>query len=142
MKGSKQLEIHLKQIHHLLTLALDKNLTHSNTTLTFNLSHNGVGDDGAKLIGEALKTNTTLTRLYLRKKHKQRENIDLLFCLSRSGIRREGAEAIGEALKTNTTLVKLNLEENVSTQKILWLLNILQQTMKSTMKGLRQLEKR
>ena len=67
MEGSKQLEIHLKQIHHLLTLALDKNLTHSNTTLTFNLSHNGVGDDGAKLIGEALKASKSLIKLDLRK---------------------------------------------------------------------------
>ena len=67
-----------------------------NTSLTtINLNGNKIGDEGGKAIGEALKVNTSLTEILL-----QRNNIG-----------DEGAKAIGEALKVNTSLTELFLQK-------------------------------
>ena len=60
------------------------------------LSFKNIGDEGAKAIGEALKSNKTLTNLDVR--HNK--------------IQSEGAKAIGRALKSNKTLTSLNLQSN------------------------------
>lgn len=60
------------------------------------LSRNNIGDKGAKAIGEALKVNPSLTR------------IDL----SHNEIGDDGGTAIVEALKINTSLSEINLSWN------------------------------
>ena len=55
-----------------------------------------IGDEGAAAIAEALKTNTTLTKL----------------CLNTNNIGDEGARALYESLKSNSTLTTLNLSYN------------------------------
>ena len=50
------------------------------------MNYNNIGDEGGKAIGEALKVNTSLTKISLRG----------------NKIGDEGAKAIGEALKVNT----------------------------------------
>ena len=57
------------------------------------LYDNNIGDEGGKAIGEALKVNTSLTKIYL----------------SDNNIGDEGAKAIGEALKVNTSLTEIYL---------------------------------
>jgi Ran GTPase-activating protein (RanGAP) involved in mRNA processing and transport len=52
------------------------------------LSYNSIGDDGAKALAEALKTNSTLTTLDLQN----------------NSIGPDGAKALAEALKTNSTV--------------------------------------
>ena len=51
----------------LTELNLSCNDSHSyNMILLFvNFTDNNIGDEGAKAIGEALKTNTTLTQIYI-----------------------------------------------------------------------------
>ncbi|KAG0009893.1 hypothetical protein BGZ82_003786, partial [Podila clonocystis] len=61
-----------------------------------NLQNNSIGGHGAEALGEALKTNSTLTTLNLES----------------NSIGVDGAEALGEALKTNSTLTTLNLRSN------------------------------
>ena len=63
---------------------------------TLDLQSNGLGDAGGAALGEALKTNTTLTTLDLQS----------------NGFGDAGGAALGEALKTNTTLTKLDLRNN------------------------------
>ena len=66
-----------------------------NTSLT-KIYLDNIGDEGAKAIGEALKVNTSLTEIYLWE----------------NKIGDEGARAIAEALKRNTSLTKIDLREN------------------------------
>ena len=58
---------------------------------------NGIGDDGAKAIAEALKVNPVLTSLDL---------------YGNFSIGDDGARAIAEALKVNPVLTKLDLQYN------------------------------
>ena len=73
---------------------------------------NAIGPEGAKAIGEALKTNSSLTKLNLETSQmKGKVCFALLQFLTKDNeIRDEEAKSIGEALKTNTSLTKLNLE--------------------------------
>ncbi|CAF0804198.1 unnamed protein product [Didymodactylos carnosus] len=69
----------------------------TNQTLThLYMENNNISDAGAKAIAEALKTNQTLTHLYM-------EN---------NNISDAGAKAIAEALKTNQTLTVLGIQNN------------------------------
>eukprot|EP01127_Copromyxa_protea_P002017 TRINITY_DN1190_c0_g2_i1.p1 TRINITY_DN1190_c0_g2~~TRINITY_DN1190_c0_g2_i1.p1 ORF type:complete len:537 (+),score=84.08 TRINITY_DN1190_c0_g2_i1:31-1641(+) len=69
-------------------------IANSITNLYF--SKNKIGDDGARLISEAFKWNTTLTSLQL--------------CWNQIGD--SGATYLCEALKVNTTLTSLDLQRN------------------------------
>jgi Ran GTPase-activating protein (RanGAP) involved in mRNA processing and transport len=71
-------------------------LNQSQQLVSLLLHTNSIGDDGAKIIGGALKTNLCLTSL------------DLEW----NNIGDEGAMCIGEALKTNSFLTSLNLRDN------------------------------
>ena len=69
----------------------------SNTSLTtIDLRGNNIGDEGAKAIAEALKGNTSLTSINL----------------SNNNIGDEGAKAIADALKFNTSLTTIDLDNN------------------------------
>ena len=63
---------------------------------SLDLFRNGIGDDGAKALATALKTNTWLTSLEL----------------GFNSIGADGATALAAALKTNTWLTSLELESN------------------------------
>jgi len=67
-----------------------------NTMNELHLNGNNIGDEGAKMISDALKRNTALT----------------LLDLSDNNIGDEGARMISDALKCNTTLTELNLQCN------------------------------
>ena len=81
------------------------------------LADNKIGDEGARGLGDALKTNTTLTTLDLSREqqdHKETQQEQGKHNGMRSdwadnGIGDEGARVLGGALKTNTTLTELNL---------------------------------
>ena len=78
---------------------------------------NGIDDEGARGLGDALKTNTTLTLLNLsgaRQDHKETQQEQGKHNGMRSDwadnkIGDEGARGLFDALKTNTTLTWLNL---------------------------------
>ena len=63
---------------------------------TIYLQHNNIGAEGAKYVAEALKVNTSLTKIDLRW----------------NNIGDEGAKYVAEALKVNTSLTKINLFHN------------------------------
>ena len=63
---------------------------------TINLSCNKIGAEGAKYVAEALKVNTSLTKIYL----------------AGNKIGDEGAKYVGEALKVNTSLTEIHLDGN------------------------------
>ena len=91
------------------------------------MSFNDIGDEGSKAVGEALKTNTTLTNLeYVsgaavspsrgscRRTRGDGDGLTLTSIpsgrtrsLSWNEIGDEGGKAVAEALKTNTTLTNL-----------------------------------
>ena len=82
------------------------------------LAVNGIGDEGARGLGDALKTNTTLTQLWLgseqqdRKETQQENKASTTWhveWLADNGIGVEGARGLVDALKTNTTLTELSL---------------------------------
>ena len=64
---------------------------------------NGIGDEGAKAIGESLKINTSLTELYLSGDEKKWKK------WIENEIGDEGAKVISESLKINTSLTSLSL---------------------------------
>ena len=75
---------------------------------------NEIGDSGARMISETLKTNTidwTESELWWKlkwiKKKKNKEMINDKWTANNIGA--EGARMISETLKTNTTLTKLDL---------------------------------
>ncbi|KAK5809404.1 hypothetical protein F5H01DRAFT_381781 [Linnemannia elongata] len=69
----------------------------TNSTLTtLYLRHSSIGSDGAKTLAEALKTNSALTT----------------FDLYNNSIGDDGAKALAEALKTNSALTTLSLQGN------------------------------
>ena len=81
------------------------------------LIDNGIGDEGASALGDALKTNATLTKLSLRceqqdhKETQQEQGKHNGTWCDRAGneIGVEGARGLGDALMTNTTLTWLDL---------------------------------
>ena len=92
------------------------------TLKTLNLEYTCIDKYGARLIANALKQNTTLLKLDLRKNFKfgdegAKEFADALvqnttlteLCVGNNNICYEGATALAEALKTNTTLLKLDI---------------------------------
>ena len=82
---------------------------------------NDIGAEGARMISEALKINSTLTELNLecdennneeiriRNKEFQQELIIDKWTWTDNNTEAEGAEMISEALKINSTLTELNL---------------------------------
>ena len=76
------------------------------------LMNNTIGDEGGKVIGGALKDNTSLTILNLYNMNKVCFVI-WMYCFNciNNEIGNEGAKAIGEALKINTSLTELSLSE-------------------------------
>jgi len=60
------------------------------------LDYNRIGDEGAEALGEAIKTNPSITKLNL----------------NRNQIGDEGAIALAEALQTNTSITALGLYGN------------------------------
>ena len=87
------------------------------------LADNRIGDEGARALGDALKTNTTLIELDLRceQHHKKAQQ----GCKAHNGTWRgadneigdEGTCTLGDALKTNTTLARLSLSSEQQGQK-------------------------
>ena len=79
---------------------------------------NSIGETGATSLSDALKSNTTLTKLNLWREHK-RDNTQMasinnpLFSIliksTGNNIGETGATSLSDALKSNTTLTKLNL---------------------------------
>ena len=90
---------------------------------------NKIGDTGATSLSESLKSNTTLTVLYLscedksKKRHKRHSSAIHSFPSTSStgnSIGDAGATSLSESLKSNTTLTKLNLsceDKRKNTQK-------------------------
>ena len=82
----------------------------------FTSSENGIRDTGATSLSDLLKTNTTLTELYLKSKHKTtqtnqcEENRELFWVPIDNEIKYTGARSLSESLKSNTNLTYLNLE--------------------------------
>jgi len=99
-------------------------LRYTKAVTKLDLSKNKIGVEGAKLIGEALKTNTTLTELDLSNSNIEVEGAKVIgealginttltqLCLGWNNIGVEGSKVIGEALKTNTKLTELDLSHN------------------------------
>ena len=82
--------------------------------LARSLSDNYVGPEGAKALGEALKTNKALTSLKCATPHPFRycqqpltTALSHVGSLFRNDLGPTGAAALGEALKTNSTLENL-----------------------------------
>ena len=77
---------------------------------------NEIGDEGARALSDALKTNTTLQELNLHSEQDESEEDGWIADIANnynlqigSRIGDEGARALSEALKINTTLQSLNL---------------------------------
>ena len=76
---------------------------------------NNVGIEGARMLGEALKTNTTLTTLDLSSEESTEKKSDndiykrLNFNNKDNFIGDEGARLLSDGLRKNTALTKLNL---------------------------------
>ena len=77
-----------------------------------------IGDAGATSLSDALKSNTTLTKLVLIGEHKRNNtqmasiNNQLFSIINKStgnGIGDTGATSLSDALKSNTTLTQLSL---------------------------------
>ena len=93
------------------TIVIGHLLAVNTRLITLNLFDNGISDQGAKAIADALTKNSSLTELNLGNQAVRgaRENVDFR---SRPKIGNDGAEAIADALKTNATLVRLYLNNN------------------------------
>lgn len=88
----------------------------------FKSTDNRIGDEGAKSLCKALKTNTTLTKLSLESKQSDDERKKSLFHFNSfekaNEIRDSGTAALCEAFKTNTALTSVNLSgKNKSFEK-------------------------
>ena len=77
---------------------------------------NKIGERGAKSMSEALKVNTTLTKLDLTSEHIEMQTssnncsfFNLYIKSTGNDIGEIGAKSLGEALKANATLTKLSL---------------------------------
>ena len=74
------------------------------------ITGNQIGAEGGKAIGEALKSNTSLTELNLTVAQQQQQHFSFSHSqITGNQIGDEGGKAICEALKTNTSLTELNL---------------------------------
>ncbi|CAF1278487.1 unnamed protein product [Didymodactylos carnosus] len=95
----------------------------SDTTI-LDVGSKNISAEGAKAIAEALRTNETLTALYMQEKNisdagskamaealKINQTLTYLG-ISSNNISAEGAKAIAEALKTNQTLTHLDMQIN------------------------------
>ena len=81
------------------------------------LRDNNIGDDGAKVIAEALKVNPVLTKLVFGGNNIGAEALKVnpvlnTLWLSMNNIGVDGAKAIAEALKVNPVLTSLDLQIN------------------------------
>ena len=96
---------------------------------------NAIGPEGAKAIGEALKTNKNISIAEL---NLERTSYMIFFFfnpfIADNEIGYEGCKAIGEALKENTKLTKLDLR--LTPTKVTTLLYVFYQTTKLEMKEL------
>ena len=86
---------------------------------------NGTGDEGARALSEALKTNTTLHSLILEGEQEESEEDGLSADIAENQhqqadneIGDEGARALSDALKTNITLQTLNLSSEQEEKKM------------------------
>ena len=79
---------------------------------------NNIGDTGVTSLSEALKSNTTLTKLNLycenkrkktHKRHPSAIHSFILFTSTANDIEETGATSLSKALKSNTTLTELDL---------------------------------
>ena len=77
---------------------------------------NNIGDEGVKTLGEALRINTSLTRLYLNSDEEirdkiwhERTKVMIQWEWKENNIGPEGVKSLSESLKINTTLTELNL---------------------------------
>ena len=82
----------------------------------FSTTGNGIGNTEATSLSEALKSNTTLTEIYLSgedKRHTkgihQQFTLPILFIPTDNSIRERGATSLSESLKSNTILTELDL---------------------------------
>jgi len=81
---------------------------------------NDIGPEGAIMISEGLKCNSTLTRLNLKgdekndkvRKEEEKNNNEKNVIWTENGIGVEGAGMISETLKCNSTLTELNLSSD------------------------------
>jgi len=92
----KEVNLNNKSIGDEGAKALANALRTNSTVTVLNLGDNSIGDEGAKALSNALLTNSTLTELDL----------------SDSSIEDEGAKALADVLLTNSTLTELNLSTN------------------------------
>ena len=75
-------------------------------------SANEIGKEGAKALSEAMRINTTLTKLDLDcidEEEKKWKRAKKKWWWTANRIGDEGAKAIGEAMKSNTALIELDL---------------------------------
>lgn len=83
--------------------------------LFYYLTGNNIGDTGATDLSEALRMNTTLTKLDFsclnKKKDIKEKDYFMIVCKNTIGnkIWYSGATSLGESLRTNTTLAYLDL---------------------------------
>ena len=98
---------HTKEIHQQITLFI-----------SLRIADNTIGDTGATSLSEAMKSNTTLTKLDLscedkRKTHKRspstNHSFSFLFSSTVNTIGDTGTTSLNEPLKSNTTLAELDL---------------------------------
>ena len=92
---------------------------HYDTTLCRIVSTvNKIGERGATSLSDALKSNTTLTKLYLGGEDKRNSTqmasvnkplFPILIKPTGNKIGERGATSLGDALKSNTTLTELDL---------------------------------
>jgi hypothetical protein len=95
------------QAHHSITSLL----TVTDLFISFSLdAENSIGNEGAKELSEALKSNTSLASLDLNSKGC----LFILFSLNtENNIGKEGAIELSEALKSNSSLTSLFLRGNI-----------------------------
>ena len=110
MKEVEPFVRHSRQTLHSKNLNLEWYKQHRHSFFTFRVTGNEIGAEGGRAIGEALKTNTSLTRLNLLVILHHQHFSYFTFRVTGNEIEAEGGRAICEALKTNTSLTKLNLE--------------------------------
>jgi hypothetical protein len=84
-------------------------LSLSSIYILITIEGRGLTDDDAKAIAVALKTNTTITELYLGWDGGSKHILMLIFIAAYNKIGDEGAIAIADALKVNKTLTLLEL---------------------------------
>ena len=92
----QELDLSLELISEPDVVLLSEALKVNSTLTKLDLRGNGIGDQGATGLAEALKVNSTLTKLDL----------------CGNGIGYQGATGLAEALKVNSTLTELNLRVN------------------------------